>query len=78
MKRNRNTATSLSLAKADGVGDGKGNQMINAYYKGEKIVEVCNLGYLINVPMKNRVVIVKLENGKHESARLDAVELREE
>ena len=52
--------------------------MINAYYKGEKIVEVTNLGYLINVPMKNRVVIVKLENCKHESARLDAVELREE
>ena len=78
MKRNRNTAISPKLTKVGGVGDGKGNQMINAYYKGEKIAEVTNLGYLINVPMKNRVVIVKLENGKHESARLDAVELREE
>ena len=53
--------------------EGKG--MIQAFYKGKKIVEIRNAGYLTDAFTKQRVVFVTLEGGERRVARIDAVEL---
>lgn len=49
--------------------------MIQAFYKGKRIVEIRKMGYLTDAFTKQRVVYVTFEDGERETVRIDAVEL---
>jgi hypothetical protein len=49
--------------------------MIQAFYKGKRIVEIRKMGYLTDAFTKQRVVYVTFDDGERETVRIDAVEL---
>lgn len=49
--------------------------MIQAFFEGKKIVEIGNVGYIIDAFTKKQVVHIRLEDGTRRAVRTDMIEL---